>query len=94
MLDLSKALMYDFHYNCIKLKYGEKAKLLCTGIDSFCYEIETEDFYKDIYQDVMQYNIYRETINKVADLSGEDDKREIPEDGIHTPAHGYFKLSL
>ena len=36
----------------IKPKYGEKAKLLFTDTDSFMYEIETEDFYKDISKDV------------------------------------------
>ena len=52
ILDLSKSLMFDFHYNYIILKYGNKAKLLFTDTDSFLYEIETEDFYKDIAGDV------------------------------------------
>ena len=52
ILDLSKTLMYDFHYKYIIPKYGNKAKLLFTDTDSFLYEIETEDFYKDISGDV------------------------------------------
>ena len=54
ILDLSKIEMYDFHYKYIKPKYGEKAKLLFTDTDSFLYEIETEDFYKDISGDVAE----------------------------------------
>ena len=52
ILDLSKTIMYDFHYNYIKSKYGDKAKLLFSDTDSLMCEIETEDFYKDISGDV------------------------------------------
>ena len=55
ILDLSKNLMYDFHYNYIKSKYGDRSKLLMTDTDSLCYEIKTEDFYRDITPDVYKW---------------------------------------
>ena len=52
ILDLSKSLMYDFHYKYIKIKHGDNAKLLFTNTDSLAYEIKTKDFYKDINPDI------------------------------------------
>ena len=53
ILDLSKAIMYEFHYDYIKPKYNDRVNLLYTDTDSLMYEIEMEDFYKDISDDVM-----------------------------------------
>ena len=56
ILNRSKTLMYDFHYNYIKHKYGNKAKLLFTDTDSLTYEIETKDAYKDFFKDKSKFD--------------------------------------
>ena len=53
ILDLSKIVMYEFHYDYMVPKYGpEKLKLCYMDTDSFVYHIKTEDFYADIADDV------------------------------------------
>ena len=52
ILDLSKTVMYKFHYDYMAPKYGKKLDLCYMGTDSLIYNIEMEDFYKDIAEDV------------------------------------------
>ena len=46
ILELSKVLMYEFHYDYIKNKYGSKSRLLVTDTDSLMYEIKIEDVFE------------------------------------------------
>ena len=70
ILDLSKTLMYEFHYEYMRPKHGSKVQLCYIDTDSFVYEIETEDFYRDIENNV----------EKRFDTSGysKDDNRPLP----------------
>jgi len=57
ILDLSKYHMYNFHYGFVKNKYGSDAKLLFTDTDSLCYEITTDDFYRDMFDNKEQFDL-------------------------------------
>ena len=52
ILEISKLLMYEFWYDYMKPKYGNNVKLCLMDTDSFIMNIKTEDFYKDIANDV------------------------------------------
>ena len=52
MLDLSKIVMYEFHYDYMKPKYGNDLKLCYMDTDLLVYHIKTKDFYEDIAKDV------------------------------------------
>lgn len=56
ILDLSKVLMFDFHYNTIKKKYGNNATLCFTDTDSLCYDIKTKDIYEDMKDNKEEYD--------------------------------------
>ena len=51
ILELNKVLMYEFHYDYIKNKYGNNSRLLFTDTDCLMYEIKTEDVYKNFNND-------------------------------------------
>ena len=52
VLDISKTLMYEFWYGYLKPKYNNNIGLCYIDTDSFIFHVETEDFYKDISNDV------------------------------------------
>ena len=52
ILDISKILMYEFWCDYMKPKYGNRVKLCHMDMDSFVMNIKTNDFYKDIANDV------------------------------------------
>ena len=55
ILDIIKTLMYEFQYDYIKPKFGDRAKLCYMDTDSFVIQIITEDFYEDIANDVERW---------------------------------------
>ena len=85
ILDLSKTLMYEFHYDYIGSKYCSKVKLCYIDTDIFVYEIETEHFYRDIVKDV----------KKRFDTSGhsKDDNRSL-RSGENKKVTGLMKYEL
>ena len=85
ILDISKTLMYEFWYDYIKLKYGDKARLCYTDTDSLVIYVETEDFYKDIAGDVEKW-FDTSNYNK-------NDERLLPI-GINKKVIGMFKDEL
>jgi hypothetical protein len=56
ILDLSKVLMYDFHYNTMVKKYGDNLTLMFTDTDSLCYHIKTKDIFEDMNTMITQFD--------------------------------------
>ena len=85
VFDISKTLMYEFWHDYIKPKYEEKARLCYMDRDSFVIHIKTEDFYKDIADDVDRW----------FDTSSydKDDNRSLPM-GKNRKVIGMFKDEL
>ena len=83
ILDLSKIVMYEFHYDYMKPKYGNNLKLCYMHTDSLMCHIKTEDFYEDITLDV----------NKRFDTSGYNETRPLPI-GLNRKVIGQMKDEL
>ena len=85
ILDLSKILMYEFWYDYLKPKYGKNIKLCYMDTDSFAMRIKTDDFDKDVSND----------IDKWFDTSNYDKNIDRPlQKGINKKVVGKFKDEL
>jgi hypothetical protein len=62
-LDVSKLLMFDFHYNVIAKRYGKNARLQFTDTDSLCYRLITDD----VCSDMLEYHHVLDTGNHPRD---------------------------
>ena len=70
ILELSKVLMYEFHYDYIRNKYDKKSKLLSTVTDSLMYEIKIEDISENFSSDKEIFDFsYNSTKSKYYDDS-------------------------
>ena len=52
ILELSKTLIYEFWYDYVKPKYGQRTILSCIDTENFIVCTKTDDIYKDIAEDV------------------------------------------
>ena len=85
ILEIRKMLMYEFWYDYVKPKYGDRVKLCYTDTDSFIIYIETENFFEDIPNDVERWF---DTSNY-----SKNDKRPLPIDK-NKKVPGLFKNEL
>ena len=84
VLDISKTLMYKFFYDYLKPKYGDKVKLCYMDTESFIFYVQTNDFYKDISNDVIEWF-------DTSDYNKDDDR--LPT-GVNKKVIGKFKDEL
>ena len=55
ILDLTKWHMYNFHYNVMKPIFGDRLHSLYMNMDSFIYEISSDDVYEELRPHTRDY---------------------------------------
>ena len=83
ILETSKTLIYEFWYDYMKPKYGDNVKLCYIDTDTFILPVKTEDFYKDI----------ADNVEKIFDTSNYHVNRPLPK-GKNKKVIGLMKDEL
>lgn len=86
VLDVSKTVIYEFYYDFLKRVYGNSVSLLYTDTDSLIININTENFYEDLRQNIEMFdtanypsnNIYQIPITKSVVGKMKDEYAGIP----------------
>uniref|UniRef100_A0ABD2VS85 DNA-directed DNA polymerase n=1 Tax=Trichogramma kaykai TaxID=54128 RepID=A0ABD2VS85_9HYME len=58
VLDISKTLVYRFHYDYMRDRFGSNCKVLYTDTDSLVYEIRKQDVYEVMKSDIHEFDTY------------------------------------
>ena len=56
ILDISKMRLYEFHYEYMVPRYGDKARIMYTDTDSLIYSVECADMYNDMKRDIDRFD--------------------------------------
>ena len=102
ILELSKVLMNEFHFDYIKNKYGNNSRLLFTDSDSLMYEIKTEDIYEDFssnremfdFSNYLTKSKYYDDSNKLAIEKMNDEIGAVATEEFVVEAKDVFIFSL
>ena len=65
ILETSKLHMYQFWYDHLKNKYNNKVELIYTDTDSFIIQVETDNIYKDMFENKNLYDFRDYSINNL-----------------------------
>ena len=80
ILDLGKTVMYEFWYDNIKPKYGDKTRFFLHGYrhclyDSLTVCVRTDDMYKDIRENMLKLKLTIQTMNETDHSQKEKTKK-------------------